>query len=287
VKPFVLLVALSLFLSSPRALLAQSVRPDAPPVNPDSTPAARALLHEIDSLSGHATLSGQHNFPNSVSRYSDRVYDLTGHYPAVFGQDFGFSGGNDKNSTLGRPSMIREIIRQYRSVAVIALAWHSVRPTDDEPVTFHDSVQGHLTDWEFHQVLTPGTDLYNRWARQVDVIAGYLQELQAAGVPVLFRAYADCSLQRETYCRQPRCLQFNGRIKHLPPSLGIFRFSRPGALFPGLRPDSAITPNNSETLRHVAIKATLHSLRENIDASNMWTDRSLCVVLADSPARPR
>jgi beta-mannanase len=38
-------------------------------------------------------------------------------------------------------------------------------------------------------VITPGTDLYDRWARQVDVIAGYLQELQAAGVPVLFRAY--------------------------------------------------------------------------------------------------
>lgn len=188
-KLFVLLLVFSISVSFPIALTAQSVQPDAPPVNPDATPEARALLHEIDTISGHGTLSGQHNFPNSVSRYSDRVYELTGHYPAVFGQDFGFSGGEDKDSTLGRPSMIAEVIRQYRNGAVIALTWHSVRPTDDEPVTFHDSVQGHLTDWEFQQVLTPGTDLYNRWARQVDVIAGYLQELQAAGVPVLFRPY--------------------------------------------------------------------------------------------------
>jgi len=85
--------------------------------------------------------------------------------------------------------MIAEVERQYRNGAVIALTWHAVRPTDDEPVTFRDSVQGHLTDFEWHELLTPGTDLYKRWAEQVDVIAGYLQQLQEAGVPVLFRAY--------------------------------------------------------------------------------------------------
>lgn len=169
--------------------VAHGQQPDASPVNPDATPAARALLREIDAISGHATLSGQHNFPNTVSRYSDRVYELTERYPALFGQDFGFSGGEDKDSILGRPAMIEEVIRQYRAGAVIALTWHAVRPTDDEPVTFHDSVQGHLSDWEWHEVLTPGTDLNRRWCRQVDLIAGYLSELQDAGVPVLFRPY--------------------------------------------------------------------------------------------------
>jgi mannan endo-1,4-beta-mannosidase len=143
----------------------------------------------LDTISGHATIGGQHNFPNTVSRYSDRVYDLTGEYPGIFGQDFGFSGSDDKDSTLGRPSMIEEVIRQYRNGAVIALTWHCVRPTEDEPVTFRDSVQGHLTDWEWRQLLSPGTDLNMRWRRQVDRIAGYLKELQDAGVPVLFRPY--------------------------------------------------------------------------------------------------
>jgi len=169
------------------ALRAQ--QPNAAPVDPDATPEARALLHEIDTTSGHATLSGQHNFPNTVSRYSDRILELTGTYPAIFGQDFGFSGGEDKDSTLGRPSMIAEVIRQYHRGAVIALTWHAVRPTEDEPVTFHDSVQGHLTDWEWQQLLTPGTELHARWERQIDRIAGYLAELQDAGVPVLFRPY--------------------------------------------------------------------------------------------------
>jgi mannan endo-1,4-beta-mannosidase len=162
---------------------------NASPVDSDATPEARALLHEIDNISGHGTLSGQHNFPNTVSRYSDRILELTGSYPAIFGQDFGFSAGEDKDSTLGRPSMIAEVIRQYHRGAVIALTWHAVRPTEDEPVTFRDSVQGHLSDWEWQQLLTPGTELHARWEKQTDRIAGYLKELQDAGVPVLFRPY--------------------------------------------------------------------------------------------------
>ncbi len=163
--------------------------PAAEPVDRNATPEARALLHEIDSLSGHYTLTGQHNFPNHVSRWTDRVYDLTGKYPALFGQDFGFSGGDDKDSVEGRPSMIEEVKRQYRNGSVIALCWHAVRPTDDEPVTFRDSVQGHLTDFEWNELLTPGTNLNARWIAQVDVIAGYLRQLQEAGVPILFRPY--------------------------------------------------------------------------------------------------
>jgi beta-mannanase len=64
-----------------------------------------------------------------------------------------------------------------------------VRATDDEPGTFRDSVQGHLTDYEWKELLTPGSPLNNRWRAQVDVVAGYLRQLRDAHVPVLFRAY--------------------------------------------------------------------------------------------------
>ncbi len=159
------------------------------PVNPHASPEARALLRFINSISGHATLTGQHNFPNSISRWTDRACDLTGRYPALFGQDFGFAGDDDKDSVEARPAMIAEVERQYAHGAVIALTWHAVRPTDDEPVSFRDSVQGKLTDFEWHELLTPGTDLNQRWCAQVDVIAGYLRQLRDAHVPVLFRVY--------------------------------------------------------------------------------------------------
>lgn len=164
-------------------------QPDAAPVNPDTIPAARALLRELDGISGKATLSGEHNYPGAVSSFSDRILDLTGKFPTIFGQDFGFAGGEDKDSTLSRAAMIQEVIRQYRNGAIPALCWHAVPPTEDEPVTFRGSILSSITDWEFQQLLTPGTPLHHRWERQADRVAGYLRDLQDAGVPVLFRPY--------------------------------------------------------------------------------------------------
>jgi mannan endo-1,4-beta-mannosidase len=159
------------------------------PVNPHASPEARAVLRYLYSISGRYTLAGQHNFPNTIARWTDRAYDLTGKYPALFGQDFGFEGGADKDSTLARPELIAEAERQYRNGALVTLTWHAVRPTDDEPVTFRDNVQGHLTDYEWSELLRPGSTLNNRWCAQVDVIAGYLKQLRDARVPVLLRPY--------------------------------------------------------------------------------------------------
>jgi len=159
------------------------------PVNPNASPEARALLRYLYSISGRYTLSGQHNFPNTVAHWTDRSYDLTGKYPAVFGQDFGFEGGADKDSTLGRPAAAEEMKRQYRNGAIVTITWHAVRPTEDEPVSFRESVQGKLTDFEWSELTTPGTRLYNRWCAQVDTIAGYLKQLRDARVPVLWRPY--------------------------------------------------------------------------------------------------
>jgi mannan endo-1,4-beta-mannosidase len=173
------------------------------PVNPHASPEARALLAYLDSISGTATITGQHNYPNDGSRWTDLAYDLTGKYPGLFGEDFGFSAGDTKDSVLSRPAMIEEVKRQYKNGSVIALTWHEVRPSDDEPVTFRDSVQGHLTDYEWQQLLTPGTPLYNRWCAQVDVIAGYLRQLRDAHVPVLYRPYHEMTGKWFWWGRRP------------------------------------------------------------------------------------
>src|SRR6202034_947165 len=183
-------VALTLLWITPMGVAQSADSANAPAtVNSQASPEARGLLRYLDSISGQYTITGQHNYPNEGSRWTDRTYDLTGRYPGLYGADFGFSAGDDKDSIQGRAAMIEEVKRQYRNGAGISLTWHAVRPTEDEPVTFRDSVQGHLTDYEWNELLTPGTSLYNRWIEQVDVIAGYLRQLQDAGVPVLFRPY--------------------------------------------------------------------------------------------------
>ena len=171
----------------------------AAPVTPDATPEARELLAFLQSISGKYTLTGQHNFPNVHGRNSEFAAKYIGKTPVIFGIDMGFAKAGDTDSYLARPDIVKEAIEQYHKGAIVAICWHAVPPTADEPVTFRplpgadpkklESVQGRLLDEQFREVLTPGTPLYRKWCAQVDVIAGYLKQLQDAHVPVLWRPY--------------------------------------------------------------------------------------------------
>ena len=183
-----------------------TIKPGTPsptpvPVTPKASPEARALLEFIDSLSGQHTLTGQHNFPNTKDASTLAAARAYGKVPAIFGQDFGFAAPGDKDAVAARPEIIAEIKRQFAQGAIITLCWHAVPPTADEPVTFRSkpgdgttsqnlsSVQGRLTDQQWHDVITPGTELNKKWCAQVDVIAGFLKQLQVAHIPVLWRPY--------------------------------------------------------------------------------------------------
>jgi mannan endo-1,4-beta-mannosidase len=169
------------------------------PANRNASPEAKALLQLLYHLSGKYTLTGQHNFPAAKDRNSQFAADYSGKAPVIWGSDFGFAKEGDKDSHLKRADLVQEAIRQYKNGAIVALCWHAVPPTADEPVTFQPlpgadttllaSVQGRLTDQQFKDILTPGTALYKHWIAQVDTIAFYLKQLQNAHVPVLWRPY--------------------------------------------------------------------------------------------------
>jgi mannan endo-1,4-beta-mannosidase len=151
------------------------------------------LLHALCALSGKGILSGQHNFPNHRSRDFDRVHSITGKYPAIWSSDFGFTGGEDKDSIAHRDVMIKEAKRQAAAGALICLSWHVVRPVDDEPVApivgFQNSIKGDLTDDQWLELTTPDTALHRRWTKYLDTAAFYLDELQKANIPVLWRPF--------------------------------------------------------------------------------------------------
>jgi mannan endo-1,4-beta-mannosidase len=170
------------------------------PVTLNAAPEAVELLKFIYRVSGQHTLTGQHNFPNTKDTYTQRAAQNWGKVPAVYGQDWGFAKEGDKDSYLARPDIVAECKRQHELGSIVTICWHAVPPTADEPVTFMPrrgaaapeklvSVQGKLTDEQFRDVLTPGTELYNRWCAQVDAVARFLKQLQEARVPVLWRPY--------------------------------------------------------------------------------------------------
>jgi mannan endo-1,4-beta-mannosidase len=159
------------------------------PVTPNPSPEATKLLEYLYSISGKQTLAGQHCVPLVGSTRLVVVHRTTKHYPAVFGQDFGFDAPGSWDGINYRQNIVDEAIRRHQEGFVITLMWHAVRPTEDEPVTFRESIQGELTDKEWQELITPGTPINERWKSQVDVIAWHLKQLRNAGVPVLWRPY--------------------------------------------------------------------------------------------------
>ncbi len=135
--------------------------------------------------------------PQPASQDYDKVYQIAGKYPAVWGSDFGFLDGEDKDSILHRDLMIEEAKKQSAAGSIITLCWHMLRPTEDEPgkadpngrmsPSWRGSVQAKLTDEQWLELITPDTPLHLRWEKYIDTAAGFLKQLQDAHVPVLWR----------------------------------------------------------------------------------------------------
>ncbi|MDP4253071.1 MAG: glycosyl hydrolase [Bacteroidota bacterium] len=169
------------------------------PVTRNASPEARALLKFFYGISGEYLLTGQHNYPNTKGRNSQFAAKYIGKTPVIYGTDWGFANDGNSDAFHSRQDIVEEAIRQNKLGSIITICWHAVPPTANEPVTFQPlpgadpahlaSVQGKLLDDQFKDVLTPGTELYQHWCAQVDSIAYYLKELQAAHVPILWRPY--------------------------------------------------------------------------------------------------
>jgi mannan endo-1,4-beta-mannosidase len=155
-----------------------------PPVNTNASPEARKLLSYLYSISGKYLLAGQHNYNQEPERFSDSAYAITGKYPAVWGNDFIWNGTKDNGQ-----AVVDAAIKKHKEGCLVTLMWHQGRPTDDPPFGWKESIQGKLSAAEWKELTTPGTELNKRWLAQIDVIAGYLKQLQAAHVPVLWRPY--------------------------------------------------------------------------------------------------
>jgi mannan endo-1,4-beta-mannosidase len=163
--------------------------PAAKPITPNATPEAVQLLEYIYSISGKKILSGQHGAPLTGSNRLPVVHRVTGRYPAVFGQDFGFSYPGYWDGINFRQRLVDEAIRRHGEGFIITIMWHAIAPTLDEPMEFREGIQTDLSDAEWRELITPGTRLHERWKSQVDVVAWFLKQLQYARVPVLWRPY--------------------------------------------------------------------------------------------------
>jgi mannan endo-1,4-beta-mannosidase len=186
------------------------------PVNPRATKEARALLAFLQGLQGRHTLSGQHNFVATGSLFTERVREITGRTPLVWGTDFSFAYQGDApkgfqhcgplNLTApgtevgftgltpeqAREQLVANAIEAHRRGHVVTLMWHGCPPwvggdlCDGRAIW---AMENRPTQQQWDELTTDGTPLNRAWRKQVDVIAGYLKQLKDARVPVLWRPY--------------------------------------------------------------------------------------------------
>ncbi|HUZ59097.1 MAG TPA: glycosyl hydrolase [Hanamia sp.] len=168
------LLTILLFVSP--AMFAQPFQP----VNKNASPEARKLLSYLYSIDGKYILSGEHG----DERWLDTVKSITGKYPAVWGNDFIWHGDKDPGQ-----DVVNKAIEKYKEGYIITLMWHQGRPIDNPPYGWKESVQAKLTDAQWKELTTKGTELNKRWLAQIDIEAGYLKQLDSAHVPILWRPY--------------------------------------------------------------------------------------------------
>jgi beta-mannanase len=153
----------------------------------DASVAKQNVLDYLYSIQGQKTVIGMHNRePNSEpAKQTNQVHDWTGKYPALWSGEFLFSNDDVNN----RWKMIYECKAQWEAGSIVQLMLHVVSPTQNEPGNWEGGVVSSLSDAQWSELITDGTNLNNRWKARLDIYADYIQYLKDNGVPILFRPF--------------------------------------------------------------------------------------------------
>ncbi|WP_244267598.1 glycoside hydrolase family 26 protein [Bacteroides oleiciplenus] len=203
------------------------------PVNKNAMPEVVQLLDFLYSIQGKYTLTGIHNFASDINRYDQVVDSLTGKTPVIWGSDFSFNAlgenqcdfrhcgplnltvpGNrtvpcevlNLSTTQQRQLIVDAAIKKYHEGRIITLMWHCCWPTNGDDCNGDDIwrwADNLPSQEEWDELTTDGTELNNLWKKQMDGIAVYLKQLQAAGVPVLWRPFHEMNGVWFWWCNKP------------------------------------------------------------------------------------
>ncbi|NLP13394.1 MAG: glycoside hydrolase [Clostridium sp.] len=158
-------------------------------VNPNATQEAKALMcYLVDIygkhiLSGQQELCGSHNYEGSEAEFT-YIKQKTGEMPAVRGFDFMNYRGN---GLMWDDLCAERVIEWYNEKnGIPTVCWHWFSPGDIGKKA-DNSFYTESTTFSISKALTPGTEENIALLNDIDFMAGKLNQVQDAGVPILFR----------------------------------------------------------------------------------------------------
>lgn len=166
------------------------------PANPNTNRSARIVLNYFRTLKNQAAGSAHHLVSGQFIGYNDvntpgyakitTIFNNTGQgkYVGIVGGDYASQpNSNPANYTINYDLTNPRFITAWNAGHFVSLQVHFKTPIAG------GDYKTILTNAQYTEVITPGTTLYNNWRAQLSTVADGLEELQNAGVVVIFRPF--------------------------------------------------------------------------------------------------
>jgi mannan endo-1,4-beta-mannosidase len=154
-------------------------------VNPNANDDVKKVLKYLMSLperSENRVISGQNCcHGNEIVRcfdaYVEHLYERTGYWPGMIGVDYEYT---NRFTSAQLHECNQYLIDYWEKGGLVTINWAPHNPWTDNGTR-------DLNEVNLEELYSPGSDVYEKWHAEWDRIAVGLEELQKAGVVVLWR----------------------------------------------------------------------------------------------------
>jgi mannan endo-1,4-beta-mannosidase len=153
------------------------------PINPNATAITRNLYSFLLDNFRKRIISGVMTLKSLATNTNETLYlkSVTGKEPALLGLDFMDHTGSTNNYK-NNPDLVKDAKNWANRNGIVAICWHWRDPSFKSNAFYTKD-----TGFDISKVNDPESSEYKAMIRDIDIVSGYLKELQAANVPVLWR----------------------------------------------------------------------------------------------------
>ena len=158
------------------------------PANRSATENVKKVLNYLIDIKETGILTGQQNMATDVMKWTHKVVEITGKFPALLGEDFSYG----RDACKQRLNIVNASVEQWKRGGLVTISWHQVNPDtwdgSKNEGTFEDC-QKTMSEERFNELLLDTTEIHKKYIAHIDTIARYLKILRDSGVVVLWRPY--------------------------------------------------------------------------------------------------
>lgn len=162
-------------------------------INPNATDEAKRLMSFLVDMYGEKILSGQYCDEGAFGKEMQVIQNVTGKQPAILGMDL--MDYTPVNAAHGSSQVVvKSATSWWEKNGIVILQWHWNTPEEYAINEWWGTFYTDSTRFNLKKALN-GQDAagYEALLKDIDAIAEPLKELQAAGIPVLFRPLHEAS----------------------------------------------------------------------------------------------